>query len=82
MLLENFRILEDQRLYSQDLERTVQLRTEALQRSNTELRQFAYVASHDLQEPLRMIVSYLQLLEARYTNHLDKDAREFIEEIP
>jgi signal transduction histidine kinase len=78
MLLENFRILDEQRRYSQDLERTVQQRTEALQRSNTELRQFAYVASHDLQEPLRMIVSYLQLIESRYINQLDNDAREFI----
>ncbi|MEP6989152.1 MAG: ATP-binding protein, partial [Chloroflexota bacterium] len=79
MLLENFRILEEQQLYAQDLERTVQARTEALRRSNDELRQFAYVASHDLQEPLRMIVSYLQLIETRYVSQLDKDAREFIE---
>ena len=62
-----------------NIEEDLQITMDELKRSNNELKQFAYVTSHDLREPLRMITSFLQLLERRYKDQLDKDANEFID---
>ncbi len=77
--ITKFKITENKlKEYQHTLEEKVEKRTEELSRSNSELEHFAYVASHDLKEPLRMIKSFLQLLESRYTDQLDQDANEFI----
>ncbi|MFB3891917.1 MAG: ATP-binding protein [Phycisphaerae bacterium] len=63
---------------NENLERRVAERTAELARSNADLEQFAYAASHDLQEPLRMVNSFLKLLEKQYGPQLDDKAHEFI----
>ncbi len=60
-------------------ERKLEELVDKLEESNERLEQFAYAASHDLQEPLRMVSSYLQLIERRYEGELDEDGREFLE---
>ena len=59
-------------------EKELEITMNELEHSNKELEQFAYITSHDLREPLRMITSFLQLLERRYKDQLDQDANEFI----
>jgi len=66
------------RILNETLEARVIERTADLQRSNADLSQFAYIASHDLQEPLRMVASYMGLLARRYQGQLDETADKYI----
>ncbi|MFB1064250.1 PAS domain S-box protein [Natrinema sp. H-ect4] len=66
--------ITERKEYQRRLEETI----DRLEESNRRLEQFAYAASHDLQEPLRMVSSYLQLIESRYGDELDEDGEEFL----
>jgi signal transduction histidine kinase len=72
--LQEKHLLASRRKAEEDLARKV----EELARSNADLAQFAYVASHDLQEPLRMVAAYTQLLSERYAGSLDENANKFL----
>lgn len=78
-LVQNNAELTDQIASRMRAEQNLARHAEKLQRSNEELEQFAYVASHDLQEPLRIIYSYLQLIERRYQPIIDDDGKRFIQ---
>jgi signal transduction histidine kinase len=78
-ILKHMETEKELQKHKNHLEEMVSIRTTELTRSNKELERFAYITSHDLQEPLRMISSYLQLVEKRYKDELDADAKDFID---
>jgi signal transduction histidine kinase len=78
-ILQEYAIAERSRLEAREAQALVEEQAEDLRRSNAELEQFAYVASHDLQEPLRKVASFCQLIERRYKDQLDERGVQYIE---
>ncbi|TND08364.1 MAG: multi-sensor signal transduction histidine kinase [Bacteroidetes bacterium] len=76
--MQDITLQKEQENKLRELNSSLHKRADELSRSNSDLEQFAYVASHDLQEPLRMISSFIQLLEKKYGDRLDEDARQYI----
>jgi signal transduction histidine kinase len=78
-VVANASLAEKSRTEANEARALVEAQAEDLRRSNTELEQFAYVASHDLQEPLRKVASFCQLIERRYKGQLDERGEQYIE---
>jgi len=76
--MQDITLIKENEIALTKLNAALEKRAEELAMSNTELERFAYVASHDLQEPLRMVSSFLQLLQKRYAANLDHKANEYI----
>lgn len=77
-IVESLQLRFENRKLIDELERRVTERTRDLSRANDELEKFAYAASHDLQEPLRTVANFAELLDSRYSDRLDADGKEFI----